>query len=172
MSPANLARAGSSKRGGGGLLAKAADPLSVAAEEVSLLNSPSVAQSLGALKRDGLLVTVTRKEALLKKAKRAETRDAVRKQTEICKLYPPAMAGELSLLDPWNGVEQATVVADTYVEMLVLNKKQIDHRKFSKHDIIRVDVSCIGNVNCVLDRRAETLHPTPELLARANQLPQ
>ena len=68
----------------------------------------------------------------------------MRKQTEICKLYPPAMAGELSLLDPWNGVEQSTVVADTYVEMLVLNKKQIDHRKFSKKDIIRVKTKSIA----------------------------
>ena len=92
MTPANLSRAGSRrgvKKAGGGK----SYGLSVAPEPVSLLQSPGVAQSLGALKRDGLLVTVGRKESLLRKARRAETRDAVRKQTEICKLYPPAMAG-------------------------------------------------------------------------------
>ena len=35
-------------------------------------------------------------------------------------------------------------MADTYVEMLVLNKKQIDHRKFSKHDIVRVKTKSIA----------------------------
>ena len=38
--------------------------------------------------------------------------------------------GEMSLLDPWEGQHPGTVVADTYVELLVINKKQIDVTKY------------------------------------------
>lgn len=38
------------------------------------------------------------------------------------------MCGEIAILDPWAGSERVTVTADTSVEVLLIDKFQIDYR--------------------------------------------
>jgi len=47
-------------------------------------------------------------------------------------LYPPCILSPLAITDPWHGFEPGDCVAETYVELLVVSKTQIDHRMFSK----------------------------------------
>lgn len=50
-----------------------------------------------------------------------------KKYIEVGRLYPPCDCfGEVSILDPFKGREPASVIADTYVELLVINKKQLN----------------------------------------------
>lgn len=44
----------------------------------------------------------------------------------VCKLFPPSVFGEMALLDPWNGKNPGTIVADTHVEVLSIGKTQFN----------------------------------------------
>jgi CRP-like cAMP-binding protein/tetratricopeptide (TPR) repeat protein len=50
-------------------------------------------------------------------------------------LYPPCILSPLAITDPWHGFEPGEFVAETYVELLVISKTQIDHRMFTKAQI-------------------------------------
>ena len=45
---------------------------------------------------------------------------------DLHKLMPPAIFGEQAILDPWEGIETASVIASTYCEVLILNKNQLN----------------------------------------------
>lgn len=60
-------------------------------------------------------------------------------QALVATLYPPAIFGEQAILNPEEGFAQGSVIADTYVELLVLHKRQIDASVLPKNvrDLVR-----------------------------------
>jgi hypothetical protein len=56
-------------------------------------------------------------------------------------LYPPCILSALAVTEPWHGLEPGDWVAETYVELLVIAKTQIDHRVFSKAQLSQVQAS-------------------------------
>ena len=46
----------------------------------------------------------------------------------LARLFPVSLFGEMALLDPWTGCNDASVIAETHVELLAISKKQFDMR--------------------------------------------
>jgi hypothetical protein len=65
----------------------------------------------------------------------ARTRKEALHRVMVEVLCPPAIFGELAILEPWDGFQQGTVQSYTYAEMLVLSKHHIDHRAFTKEKL-------------------------------------
>ena len=69
-----------------------------------------------------------------------QQRDAV----ELCKLFPVSFFGEMALLDPWEGKHPGTVVAETYSEVLVISKKQVDVKAYGTDFFMDVRRRAVG----------------------------
>lgn len=48
-------------------------------------------------------------------------------------ILPPSFCGEMSVIDPWNGIEPATIYVDMYAETLSIDKLQIHYIVKSNH---------------------------------------
>jgi len=59
-----------------------------------------------------------------------ETRNA-----EVAKLFPRAIFGEQTILSPFDGYAPASVVAETWVEVLGINKQQLNQFAFSRENL-------------------------------------
>lgn len=57
------------------------------------------------------------------------------RKAEVAKLFPPAIFGEQTVLNPYDGFAPASIIADTWVELLGVNKQQLNQFTFSRENI-------------------------------------
>lgn len=75
----------------------------------------------------GLKMNAAERQALMDEGELA-TKNYLEFEVQVEALFPISVFGELAILDPWEGHSEGTVMAETFCEVLVINKNQIDHR--------------------------------------------
>ena len=58
-----------------------------------------------------------------------------KRKAEVAKLFPPAIFGEETIINPYDGFASASIIADTWVELLCVNKQQLNQFSFSRENI-------------------------------------
>jgi hypothetical protein len=71
------------------------------------------------------------------------------------KLFPGSFFGEMALLDPWEGHNQGSVLAETYVEVLAVNKKQLNTTALGA-EFLKV-YTHTGSADCPMARQSTRL---------------
>jgi CRP-like cAMP-binding protein len=70
---------------------------------------------------------------------RTNSTNILKRRVLLERALPPFMFGELAILSPWKSLEPGSIIADTYVEVLVVDKGSLPHHYMSRArlDVVR-----------------------------------